>query len=102
MPENIKSKEAVKPTEASIDYNKELKALLEKNLALTEEIHAMTHKINRYIGFQKIMSAVYFLIIVVPIILSIIYLPPLLKNLVGQYQGALGGDGFNLKNLLNF
>lgn len=101
MTEEIKSIETTKEPVMPLDYNKELKELLEKNLALTEEIHEMTHKIKRYISFQKFMSAVYFLIIVVPIILSIIYLPPLLKNIFSQYGNAIGIDGSSLKNLLN-
>jgi hypothetical protein len=69
---------------------RELKELLEKNLALTAEIHEMTHKIKRYITFQKVLSFIYFLLIVVPLVLSAIYLPPLIKNMVGQYGDLIG------------
>ncbi len=69
---------------------RELKELLEKNLALTEEIHEMTHKIKRYITFQKVLSFIYFLLIVVPLVLGAIYLPPLIKNMVGQYSDLIG------------
>lgn len=69
---------------------RELKELLEKNLALTEEIHEMTHKIKRYITIQKVLSFIYFLLIVVPLVLSAIYLPPLIKNMVGQYGNLIG------------
>jgi len=80
----------------------EMKELLQKNLELTQEIHEMTHKIKSYITFQKFMSTIYFLIIFVPIILSLIYLPPLLKGLFSQYGDLLqGGQGDQLKNLLN-
>jgi hypothetical protein len=76
---------------------------LEENLRLTQEIHDMTHKIKSYITFQKILSVFYLLIIVVPIIISIIYLPPLLKNIVGPYQELLQGTGGmgNLQGILN-
>lgn len=77
----------------------ELKQLIEKNLLLTNEIYEMTKKIKSYITFQKIMSAFYFLIIVVPLILSILYLPPLLKGLIGPYQELLG-SGNGLDNIL--
>lgn len=69
--------------------NEELKELLEKNLALLQETHDMTHKIKSYITFQKVMSLVYLLLIVGPIIISILYLPPLLKNAFGQYSDLL-------------
>lgn len=70
--------------------DEEIKKLLEQNLEMTKEIYALTKKIKGYVNFQKIMSLVYLLLIVVPIILSIIYLPPLIKDLMSQYQGLLG------------
>lgn len=69
-----------------------LKELMVQNLALTEEIHEMTHAIKRHLTFQKIISFIYVLLIVIPIIASIIYLPPLLKNIMGQYGEVLGGS----------
>ncbi|MFA6393612.1 MAG: hypothetical protein WCW25_01955 [Patescibacteria group bacterium] len=71
-----------------------LEELLERNLALTEEIYKMTKSVKNYINFQKVMSVIYFLLIVVPIILSVIYLPPLLKGIFSQYESVLGGDDF--------
>jgi hypothetical protein len=81
--------------------NEELKALLEQNLALLQETHEMTHKIKSYITFQKVMSIVYLILIVGPIILSIIYLPPLLKNAFSQYSDLVNpaNPGAILKNL---
>ena len=84
--------------------DEEIKKLLEKNLELTKEIYAMTKKIKGYITFQKIMSLVYIMLIVVPIVLSIIYLPPLLKGAFNQYKDILGiqpGSDASIKNLLN-
>jgi len=71
-----------------------LAELLERNLALTEEIYKMTKSVKRYINFQKVMSVIYFVLIVVPIILSVLYLPPLLKGIFSQYESVLGGDDF--------
>lgn len=68
----------------------EIKKLLEQNLGLTKEIYAMTKKIKSYITFQKVMSLIYILLIVAPIILSIIFLPPLLKGVFDQYKDVLG------------
>ena len=75
--------------------------LLKKNLEMTQEIYEMTKKIKRHITFQKIVSLIYFLIIVVPIILSIIYLPPLLKGMVGPYMDLLDTDNgtINLEDI---
>ncbi|MFC1678115.1 hypothetical protein ACFLZ9_00080 [Patescibacteria group bacterium] len=70
--------------------NNEIRELLNKNLELTKEILEMTKKIKKFITFQKVMSIIYILIIVVPIILSIFYLPPLLKDVIGPYKELLG------------
>lgn len=84
--------------------DEEIKKILEQNLALTKEIYVMTKKIKSYITFQKVMSLVYIMLIVVPIVLSIIYLPPLLKGLFKQYQEILGiqpSNSDSIQNLLN-
>ena len=70
--------------------DEEIKKLLEQNLELTKEIYRMTKKIKNYINFQKVMSIIYILLIIVPIILSIIFLPPLLKGMFEQYKDVLG------------
>ena len=43
----------------------QIKKLLEQNLALTKEIYRMTKKIKNYVAFQKVMSVIYLLLIVV-------------------------------------
>lgn len=78
----------------------EIRDLIKKNYELTEEIYQMTKKIKGYITFQKFMSFIYVFIIVVPIILSILYLPPLLKSMMGPYQELLGGSGMSFQDLL--
>ncbi len=77
--------------------NGKMEELLKRNLELTEEIHKMTKKIDRFVFWQKITWTLNILIIVVPIVLGIIYLPPLLKNTLGQYQKLLedGSNGVN-------
>lgn len=96
------------PKETSVDLretgpvgvtNEELKSLLEDNLRLTQEVHDMTHKIKGYITFQKFMAFFYLFIIIAPIIISILYLPPLLKNVIGQYEELLS-PGASIQNLL--
>ncbi len=74
----------------------DIKNLLEENLKLTKEIHKMTKYIRRYIIFSQIIGFLKLVLIIVPIILGIIYLPPLLKDVFAQYQELL-----NLKSGLN-
>ncbi|MEK7097501.1 MAG: hypothetical protein AAB906_01495 [Patescibacteria group bacterium] len=86
----------------NLPQNDDVKNLLEKNLELTQEIHGMMKSVKRYMLWQRIMGIIYFLLIVVPIVLSILYLPPLMKNLFGQYQQILNGEsGTILEGFLN-
>ncbi len=80
----------------------EIKKLLEKNLELNQEIFKMVKSIKIYVITQRIWFVLKILIIVVPITLGIIYLPPLLKDVVGKYQQllGLGSGGLNFENLL--
>jgi hypothetical protein len=82
---------------------KTVEEMMAENLRLTEDIHRMTKTVKNYVVFQRILSFIYLLLIVVPLILSIIYLPPLLNNVIGQYQDLLGGDqaANNIKNPQN-
>jgi hypothetical protein len=79
--------------------NDEIRELIRKNYELTQEIHTMTKKIKGYITFQKVMSFIYLVLIVGPIILSFIYLPSLLKNALGPYQELLKESGTNMGDL---
>jgi hypothetical protein len=88
--------------------DEEIKKLLEKNLEITKEIHEMVKGIKSYIFWQRIWGVFKVLIIVVPVIFGIIYLPPLLKDVFRQYQSLLGIGDMNLnleslggENLLN-
>jgi len=84
--------------------DEEIKKLLEQNLKLTQEIYFMTRKIKGHLAFQRLVSIFYLILIVAPIILSIIFLPPLVKDYLGQYQELLGGDqagGGSIQSLLN-
>ena len=73
--------------------DEEIKKLLEKNLELTEEIYKKAKYMKRYVIFQQIFCILKILIIVVPIVLGIIYLPPLLKNVYSQYHELLNLGG---------
>jgi len=75
---------------ADIKKEDDIKKLVEKNIQLSEEILELSKKTKRYIFFQQIYGTIKFLIIVVPIILGIIYLPPLLQDAFSQYTNLLG------------
>jgi len=56
------------------------------------KIYKSTEKTRRYILWLKILSVIKVIIIVVPIVLAIIYLPPLLENALKPYKELLGAD----------
>lgn len=89
-----------------------LENLMEENIKLTREIHQMSKRVNRYVTIQNILSAVYFLLIVAPLILGVIYLPALLGNYLNPYlellnenKGAVetiqGYDSAKMMDLVN-
>ncbi len=78
-----------------------IQRLLEQNLEYNKAIYELAKKTKKYMLIMQIMSWVRVLLIAVPLTLALIYLPPLLKNYLGQYQELLGGDSVldQLKNL---
>jgi hypothetical protein len=76
--------------------------LLQQLIEQGKENNELLHKIRSYQNQQRIMAYLKILIIVVPIVLSIIYLPTILKPFWDQYQQAIGlnpGTDLNLQNL---
>lgn len=66
-----------------------IQAMLEEQREILDEIYKETRKTRRYILVGKIISFIYLLLIIAPIIFAIIYLPPLIKNTVAPYQELL-------------
>ena len=73
------------------EENKNLESLLQENLRLTREIRELAEKTRRYLLFSQIFSVVKIILIIGPLILALIYLPPLLKAAVKSYGEILGG-----------
>lgn len=73
--------------------NGELKNLLEENLKLAQQTHDMVRSIKHHIVLEQVFNIIKILIIVVPIILGIIYLPSILKPYLDQYNQIMEGAG---------
>lgn len=67
-----------------------LKNLFEENQRLLEEVKANTEYIKKYIFWSKVMGVLKILLIVVPLIFGILYLPSLLNNTLEPYKELLG------------
>lgn len=74
------------------ESKQDLKALLEENLAMTKEIRAMVRHINVYVAWQRILSWVKLLLLLVPIILGFIYLPPIISDAYNKFLQMLASS----------
>jgi len=69
-----------KPIEDIIEQNK----LLRQNLELSQQILDKTNWIKSYLKWQQVMGYIKIFIIIIPIVIGLIYLPPLLKGYFDQ------------------
>jgi len=53
---------------------------------LLQKIYENTEKTRHYILWGRIMSFIYLIIILVPLILAVIYLPPIVNQALKPYQ----------------
>ncbi len=82
----------------------ELKQLLRENLKTSQELKGMMRKIHRWIALRRVWTVVKILIILIPLILGLIYLPPLIQQSLGPYQQLLqisNPNASNQNNLIN-
>lgn len=78
-----------------------LEDLIEKNIKLSEIILAQSTKIKRRITLLVVGDYLKLLVIIAPIVVAVIYLPPIFKQVMSQYGELLGSPntGFDLKSL---
>ncbi|MFA6381758.1 MAG: hypothetical protein WCX08_00630 [Candidatus Buchananbacteria bacterium] len=94
---------------ADVFSQKELQKLLAENLKISRETREMVMEIKRWIFWNKVWTAVKFLIIVIPLIISLIYLPALINKFIKPYidvinlnQGESGATVLDqVKSLIN-
>jgi hypothetical protein len=73
------------PSEKEADHQ-HLARLVEENIKTNKEILIGLAEIKRYIRWQRIWATLRFVLILVPIILGIIYLPPFLRDFIDGYR----------------
>jgi hypothetical protein len=92
----------VKQTGVSTDN---LKELIEKNIKWSQVIYNQNKQIKHRLTMITVLAWLKVFLIVVPIILGIIYLPPLIKEIWGQYGqmlfGGTAGSVSSVKDLNN-
>lgn len=72
-----------------------LQELVEKNIKWSQVIYEQTKKTNRRLTIMAIGSYLRLLLILVPLIFVLIYLPPYIKGLLNTYGSLLGGTDAN-------
>lgn len=78
--------------EVETDKNDDLKDLLKENLAMTREIRAMVRHINVYVAWQRIFAWIKLFIIVIPIVIGVIYLPPIVADAYQSLMNIISGN----------
>ena len=76
-----------------------LEELLKENLRYSRAILADTQKIKRHMMWRTIFNIVWLVLFVAPLIVAIFWLPQIMGDFIGQFQG-LTGDGANTVDLL--
>jgi hypothetical protein len=74
--------------------------LIRKNLETSEEILSLTKYIKRYVFWQRIIGWAKIVLISIPIILAIVYLPPFLEGFSDSVQELMRSLA-NIQNLPN-
>lgn len=68
---------------------------------LLQKIYENTERTRKYILWGRIMSFIYLVLILVPIILAVIYLPPVINQALDSYQGLLKVSGQTNTDVIN-
>lgn len=87
--DNISASEKNKSTSA-VNSETSLKELIEKNLKWSQIIYEQNRKINGKLMWMAIASWLKLFIILVPLILAILFLPPIVKDVWSRYGELLG------------
>ncbi len=74
---------------AGASMEEQLKKLMQENVEYSKEIYRLSLQVKRYIFWGRIMSAIQLLFILVPIILGLVFLPPL----IGDFFAGITGTG---------
>jgi len=83
IPTNTKS-----PSQELAELKKQITAQEE----LLNKIYKQTEKTRKYILWGRVIGLIYLILIIAPILVAVVYLPPLIKNVLSPYQELLGGN----------
>jgi len=110
--EKVETDSLEKNDVAETTPKEEIKELLEKNLKWSQIIYEQNRRINRKLLWTAIAGWLRLLLILIPLVLALLFLPTILNNVWSQYGELLGvgkntsstsvGSLNELMKLLNF
>lgn len=86
--ENLQEEKKIKEDNDLVLFN-----LMNENLKTNQEILKLSKYIKKYIVWQKIFFWIKLVLVLIPIILAIVYLPPFLKGAFQSFQSLSGSLG---------
>jgi len=92
LSENLNKEDGNEAADVDIETSQDLQALLRENLEMTKEIRAMVRHINVYVAWQRIFGWLKVLLILIPVILGIIYLPPIFSDAYHNFLQLITGS----------
>lgn len=90
----------INPGKTESGQHEDLKILIEKNIKWSQVIYQQNRKIQRRLSWIVFGSYFKLFLILIPVIIGLIYLPPLVSDFMKQY-GSLFGDQSNWKQYLD-
>ena len=88
----VKSASGVAPESGLVE-------LMRENIKWSREIYSQNKKIKRRLTVMAVGSYVKLVLIIAPIILAILYLPPLLEKTLGSFNEIFGNAGTDAAGL---
>lgn len=91
LPE-LKDKKPEAPPEKKDVSPEAMRELLEKNLKWSQIIYEQNRRLNGKLAWSAASDWVRLLILLIPLVLAVIYLPPLIQKLSGDYNQIVKGS----------
>lgn len=95
LPSSAKATEG-RPKKSTSNSNKNMEALLAENIKLSKQVLESVDATRRYIKFIRIVNIFKILLIVIPLVFALIYVPPFLQRVLGVYDELLGVSPFEI------
>jgi len=73
----------------SDDNMKKIENLLKQNLRLSHDIYESVEKTRKYILWLKIFNIIKIVLVLLPLVIALIFLPKLISTYLGEYTSIL-------------